>query len=53
MKKLWKWLRAHFCIHDYIHQETHTIRNFKTQPPYFLATYKCSKCGKVISKYIG
>ena len=48
---MWKWLKNHFCFHKQVHVETHTIYNTKTEPPYYMSTYQCKKCGKIKSQY--
>ena len=49
---MWDWLKKHICFHRYEHIETHSIHNIKTEPPCFLSTYRCKKCGKVKSECI-
>lgn len=49
---MWDWLKRHICFHRYEHIETHPIHNIKTEPPYFLSTYRCKKCGKVKSECV-
>lgn len=49
--KMREWLKKIFCFHKWQHVETHTIHIEKTYPPYFMTTYKCSKCGKTKSQY--
>lgn len=49
---MWDWLKRHICFHRYEHIETHPIHNVKIEPPYFLSTYRCKKCGKVKNECI-
>ena len=49
---MWDWLKKHICFHQYEHIETYPIHNIKTEPPYFLSSYRCKKCGKVKNKCI-
>ena len=46
-----EWLKKVFCFHKWQHVETHTVHTEKTYPPYFMTTYKCSKCGKIRVAY--
>lgn len=46
------WLKCHFCFHKWEHLETQTIHTIKTEAPYFIASYRCTKCGKTKNKYI-
>ena len=46
------WFKKHFCFHKWEHINTETIRNIKTEPPYFMVVYHCNKCGKTKYKCI-
>lgn len=49
---MWEWLKKHICFHKWEHIETHSIQTMKSQPPYFISSYRCKKCGKTKSTYI-
>ena len=40
------WFKKYFCFHKWEHIETYTVHNTKTEPPYFVSSYRCTKCGK-------
>lgn len=46
-----EWLKKLFCFHKYEHIETHSIHHTRTEPIYFINTYKCKKCGKTKYTY--
>lgn len=46
-----EWLKNILCFHKWEHIEIHAIHNTKTEPPYFMSTYRCKKCGKFKSNY--
>ena len=49
---MWLWFKRCFCFHKWAHIGTNTIHTVKTEPPYFIANYRCTKCGKMKSKYL-
>ena len=48
---MWAWIKKYFCFHKWEHIETHAIQRVKTEPPHFVSSYRCAKCGKVKSTY--
>ena len=48
---MWDWLKKHICFHRYEHIETHFVHRTKTEPPCFISTYMCKKCGKFKCTY--
>lgn len=40
------WIKKYFCFYKWEHIETYTVHNTKTEPPYFVSSYRCAKCGK-------
>ena len=48
---MWKWLKKYFCFHKWTHLETHSVHGSKIEPPYYISTYQCEKCGKTKSQY--
>ena len=40
------WIKKYFCFHKWEHIETYTVHNTKTEPTYFVSSYRCAKCGK-------
>lgn len=49
---MWAWLKKRICFHNWEHIETHTVHHIKTEPPCFMSSYRCEKCGKIKSTYI-
>ena len=46
------WLRNHFCAHCWELVETDPIHLDKTEIPYFIVNYRCSRGGKTRTKYL-